>query len=250
MESVSIKKKRLGVILDTISTLEDEAKFEFTDEGLNVEFMDPANVGMGQVEVGKDEFESYDVSGLTVGIRLGRLESIINLASNPTEVVNLSFDMQKRALVVNISGVKYNMGLIGTDSIQKAKNPSLDLDAVVEMKKGFLSRAINATDMLGDKVTVVVEDNELAFEAAGDNDDVVVEENDDLEDAEIKYGEDFDVDDVEATYSLEYLKRIEKPIEKNSMITFGVGNDLPMEIKFQMGDDTNARFVLAPRIQA
>jgi proliferating cell nuclear antigen len=250
MASVSIKKHRLSVILDVISTLEKEAKMEFTDDGLRVEFMDPSNVGMGQIEVGKGDFESYGVSGLLVGIRLGRLKRIINLSNDKDDIVDLSFDMEKRSLIVNISGVEYTMGLIDPDSIRNAKNPTLDLDAVVELNKSFLSRAINATDMLGDKITVIVEDNKFKFKADGDTDNVVVTEDEDLEEPEIDYGDDFNVENIEATYSLDYLKKLEKPIENDSMVTFGVGNDLPMEIKFQLGNDTNARFVLAPRIQS
>jgi proliferating cell nuclear antigen len=247
MAGFSIKKHKLSKVIDILDALVKEAVFEFDKDGVSTNVMDASNVGMSQVNIGTDEFEEYDMKNVNLGVNLNRLSDIISLADDKDSVVEIEFDESKRDFVVNVAGVSYRMTLITPESILDAKNPTLDLPASAEVNQKLISRAIKASEMVGERITVVVEDGEVCFNAAGDNDSVDI----DPQEGEVEYDESFSAPDgASATYALEYLKDIERPIDNSSMVSFGFGDELPLEIEFNYGDATECRYVLAPRIQS
>jgi proliferating cell nuclear antigen len=72
--SLTITGERAQELANRASTIVDECKFRFTDDGLNICAVDPANVAMIDLFLdATDGFESYSGTGL-LGIDLNRFE--------------------------------------------------------------------------------------------------------------------------------------------------------------------------------
>lgn len=246
MVDVTIEKDRLNDILDVVGALVDEAVLEFKDDSLHIEVTDPADVGLSVVDVEDEEFESFSASGEKLGVNLNRLQDIISLAESKEDLVTLLLDRQTRKLEVSVSGVDYTLALIDPDSIRPSKNPDIDLPINFTLDQSALSRGIKATTMVGDTIEFAVEDNEFSIDASGDTDDVEYTPRGD----DIEYPDDFDVDDAESIYSLQYLNDMEGAIPSGSEIDVSFADSMPMELTFHPSENTTARYVLAPRIQS
>lgn len=244
----SIEKQKLDTMLDTLTALVDEAKFEFRDDMMFSQVVDPANVGYGEVEIGREAFETYDVNGEVFGINLNRLQSIIGLANNSEDMIFAELREQRGVLDISVNNINYTLALIDPDKIRDAKKPDLDSNAIFDINEKAVRKSLDAAEMVSDRVTFKVTDKkEFVVEASGDTDKVDI--SPDKEQGEIEYSDDFTAQNIESIFSLSYLADMSKAFPRNSMVTMEFDDDLPLEISFNPSDNISATYIIAPRIQ-
>ena len=119
----------LKTTLDSVSVLVDECKIHLEEDGLEIRAVDPANVGMVDLSLSADAFESYEADGGLIGVNLSRLEDIAGMA-DAGQLVSLELDEETRKLHIQIDGLEYTLTLIDPDSIRQEPDiPDLDLAA-------------------------------------------------------------------------------------------------------------------------
>ncbi|MFB6266911.1 MAG: DNA polymerase sliding clamp [Halodesulfurarchaeum sp.] len=236
----------LRTTLDSVSVLVDECKIHLNEDGLAIRAVDPANVGMVDLELDAAAFESYEADGGLIGVNLSRLEDIAGMA-DAGQLVQLELDEETRKLHITIDGLEYTLALIDPDSIRQEPDlPDLDLPARIVVEGADIDRAVRAADMVSDHIALGVDAEEELFyvDAEGDTDDVHLELGpEDL--ISLELGE------AHSLFSLDYLKDMNKAIPKNGEVTMDLGEEFPVKIHYEIAEGLgNVTYMLAPRIQS
>ncbi|WP_336035555.1 DNA polymerase sliding clamp [Halobacterium yunchengense] len=232
--------------LDSVSVLVDECKIHLDEDGLSIRAVDPANVGMVDLDLGAAAFESYEADGGVIGVNLSRLEDIAGMADTD-QLVQLELDEETRKLHIQIDGLEYTLALIDPDSIRQEPDiPDLDLPAHVVVEGADIDRAVRAADMVSDHIALGVDAADELFyvDAEGDTDDVHLElTRDDLIDLE--------AGDAHSLFSLDYLKDMNKAIPKDAEVELELGEEYPVKVHFDIAEaQGRVTYMLAPRIQS
>jgi proliferating cell nuclear antigen len=232
--------------LDSVSVLVDECKIHLDQDGLSIRAVDPANVGMVDLELGAAAFESYEADGGVIGVNLSRLEDIAGMAE-AGQLVHLELDEETRKLHIAIDGLEYTLALIDPDSIRQEPDiPDLDLASEIVVEGAQLDRGITAADMVSDHIRLRVDPDAEAFyiEAEGDTDDVDFRlDRDDLID--------LSAGDADSLFSLDYLKDMNKAIPGDAEVTIELGEEFPVKLHYEFAEGQgHVTYMLAPRIQS
>ena len=177
MFNAIVSADTLRTTLDSVSVLVDECKIHLEEDGLAIQAVDPANVGMVDLSLSATAFESYEADGGVIGVNLSRLEDIAGMA-DADQLVHLELDEETRKLHIAIDGLEYTLALIDPDSIRQEPDlPELDLSAEVVIEGRDIDRAVTAADMVSDHIALGVDadDEEFYVDAEGDTDDVHLE---------------------------------------------------------------------------
>ena len=232
--------------LDSVSVLVDECKIRLEEDRLAIRAVDPANVGMVDLTLTADAFESYNADGGLIGVDLTRLDDIAGMA-NSGQLVELELDEQTRKLEIRIDGLEYTLALIDPDSIRQEPDiPDLDLPAEVVLPGEEIDRSVTAAEMVSDHIALGVDAAEELFyvDAEGDTDDVHFElTRDEL--LELTAGE------AHSLFSLDYLSDMNKAIADDAAVTLDLGEEYPVKLHFDIADGNgHVTYMLAPRIQS
>jgi proliferating cell nuclear antigen len=241
-----VSAETLRGALDSVSVLVDECKINLNEDGLAIRAVDPANVGMVDLTLDVEAFESYETDGGVIGVNLARLEDFVGMADSD-QLVQLELDEETRKLHVRIDGLEGTLALIDPESIRKEPDiPDLDLPATIVVEGRDIDRAVKAADMVSDHIALGVDADEELFyvDAAGDTDDVHLElTREDLID--LVAGE------ARSLFSLDYLKDMNKAIPKDAEVEIELGEEFPVKLHFDIAEGKGqVTFMLAPRIQS
>ena len=236
----------LGETLDSVSVLVDECKIHLDEDGLSIRAVDPANVGMVDLDLGAAAFESYEADGGIIGVNLSRLEDIAGMA-DAGQLVQLELDEETRKLHIQIEGLEGTLALIDPDSIRQEPDlPDLDLPAEIVVEGQDIDRAVKAADMVSDHIAlgVDVDDEVFYVDAEGDTDDVhLTLTREDL--ISLEAGE------ARSLFSLDYLKDMDKAIPGDAEVRIELGEEFPVKMHFDIAEGNGqVTYMLAPRIQS
>jgi proliferating cell nuclear antigen len=241
-----VSAETLGAALDSVSVLVDECKINLNDDGLAIRAVDPANVGMVDLTLDVDAFESYETDGGVIGVNLARLEDFVGMADKD-QLVQLKLDEETRKLQIKIEGLEGTLALIDPESIRKEPDiPDLDLPATVVVEGADINRAVKAADMVSDHIALGVDEAAETFyvDAEGDTDDVHLE----LGREELI---DLVAGEARSLFSLDYLKDMNKAIPKDAEVEIELGQEFPVKLHFDIAEGKGqVTYMLAPRIQS
>lgn len=233
--------------VDTVSVLVDECKVRLDEDGLSIKAVDPANVGMVELDIPADSFGSYEADEEVLGLNLVRFEDIVGMA-NKGDVVEMELDEETRKLTIRIDGLRYTLSLIDPDSIHQEPNvPDLDLPGDIELAGREIRRGVKAAGMVSDHMAFGVsgDDGTFYMRAEGDTDDVRV----DLTEEDV-IGLETGGEKAESLFSLDYLDSMAKAIPNDAAVDVEVGDDYPVKMNFDVaGGDAHVTYLLAPRIE-
>ncbi|MFB6280411.1 MAG: DNA polymerase sliding clamp [Haloferacaceae archaeon] len=233
--------------LDSVGVLVDECKIRLNEDGIGIRAVDPANVGMVDLDLDAAAFESFEADEGVIGVNLNRLEDIAGMA-NAGDLVHLELDEETRKLQIRIDGLSYTLALIDPDSIRQEPDiPDLDLSATIVLEGAQLDRGITAADMVSDHIRLRVDEESESFrvEAEGDTDDVNLE-----------LGPDDYIDltaggPADSLFSLDYLKDMNRAIPSDAEVTIELGEEFPVKLHYGFAEGMGSvTYMLAPRIQS
>jgi len=247
----TIQADALQGLIDSVDVLVDECKVRLGEDRVGIRAVDPANVGMVDVELEAEAFESYNTSPGLLGLNLERFSDVVGLGDKD-DLVHLNYDPQTRKLTITVDGVEYTLALIDPDSIRQEPDiPDLNLPVEVAVQSSIVDQGVTASDMVSDHIALGTQQdgrvNQLVIEAEGDTDDVELVKGEDEE--EIVDGT-FN-GKAHSLFSLDYLKDMNKALPKNGVVTLELGEEFPVKIHFDDEDEQmHTTYMLAPRIQS
>ena len=244
MFNAKVKSEVLKGIIDVISPLVNEVKFNITPKGLSLRAVDPAHVAMVDLQIKNKAFEEYKADEMELGIDMDKLASIMRL-SNSDDMISLEYDGEANRLIIKIGNLVRRMGLIDTAGMPDPKMPNLDLPAKVVLKASEISQGVRASEAVSDHLALTVTKDSFELFAEGDTDTV-----------NLKLPKDI-LTELSATskckslFSIDYFSNMIKPVKGDETMTIMIGNDNPIRVEFDFAENKgHVTYLLAPRIES
>jgi len=236
------------ILNGAVSVLSDfitEATFSFQKDGVKLIALDPANISMVVLNLLPTTFTEFRVEQpVEITVNLEALKQALKRAK-PTDPLTLT--MEKNKLKITISGKStknFFVPLLERESKER-KLPSLDFMATVELDAGEFRDYIDDASIAGDAIIFEADKNNFAINAGDVGSKVTIEltkGSDPLMQLTV-------ADQVRATYSAEYLKKMARAAVLADTVLVQFSKDYPMRLDFRSLNKLQMSFILAPRIE-
>ncbi|HEY4705271.1 MAG TPA: DNA polymerase sliding clamp, partial [Thermoplasmata archaeon] len=216
MFEAKVKADVLKEVVDVISTLVDEAKFNVTKDGVSVKAVDPAHVAMVDLSLDRGAFEAYRADECELGIDMDKVKEVLRLAK-AGDTITMTHEEDKNRLVLNVGNTTRRMSLVDTAGMSDPKVPSLNLPARVTIRTEELRQGIRASESVSDHIALIVGPDGFEIVSEGDTDTVSHKVPKDLlEDLQAK-------EVVRSLFPLDYFSNMVKAISTAGSVKLHLG---------------------------
>lgn len=234
----------LDAVLDAANAVVDECIVEATPDGLSITAVDPATVGMADLELDADAFEHYDVEEVRFGVDLDRFRDVLGMADDRVELV---VDAETRTLHVRIGELAYQLALVDPDAIRTPPDTvaiAAELDAAVTVAGDVLARTIDAAEMVGRTLALGVDPDAGTLYGRADGDADAVDFERHADDCER-----FDPAPAHSLYSVDYLATLARVLPGDAPVDVELDEDAPIAFGYDVADgDGRVELLVAPRL--
>lgn len=244
MFHAKIKSETLKGVVDVVSTLVDEAKFNIDADGMELKAVDPAHVAMVDLKVQKSAFEEFSADETELGIDLDKIKEVLRL-SRAGDIIEMEQDEAKNRLVLNVGNITRRMNLVDTAGMSDPKVPNLNLPAKITVTSDELQKGIRAAESVSDHIALNASPEGFEMYSEGDTDSVSLRLPKDLLIS-------LDVSEkVKSLFPLDYFSNMVRSIPAGSVVTINLGSDFPVKLEFEIADKQGSvDYLLAPRIES
>jgi proliferating cell nuclear antigen len=244
MFEAKIKSDVLKEVVDVISTLVDEAKFNFGKEALVVKAVDPAHVAMVDLTLDRQAFEAYKADDAELGLDMDKMKEVLKL-SRAGDVLSLTQEEDKNRLVVHVGNITRRMSLVDTAGMSDPKVPNLNLPAKIRVRTEELRQGIRASESVSDHIALIATPDGFEILSEGDADSVNLKLPKDMLDELVCK------EKARSLFPLDYFANMIKAISTAPTVTMYMGNDYPVRLEFDIaGGKGQVKYLLAPRIES
>lgn len=244
MFHAKVRSETLKGIVDIVSTLVDEAKFNINTEGFSLKAVDPAHVAMVDLGVEKGAFEEYVADDTELGIDLDKIKEVLRLA-RAGDIIDMEQDEDRNRLVINVGNVSRRMNLVDTTGMSDPKVPNLNLPTKLSVSAEELQKGIRAAESVSDHIALNASSEGFELFSEGDTDTVSLKLDKDLLvslESEEK---------VRSLFPLDYFSNMIRAISPGTVVEISLGNDYPVKMEFDIADGKGrVSYLLAPRIES
>ena len=225
--------------IDLISELVLEVRLKFSEFGMSITAIDPANVSMVHFRIPKSAFVVYEAGQEVLGVNLDNLKKILKRCSLKSSLI---LEKKENCLEIRIEDrIKrtFSLNLIEIESEDK-ELPSWEFSSVVELESQDFVESIEDCAVVSDACSFIVKEGKFIIEAK------------ELNSAKSEFSSDqalIKAEDCSARYSLEYLQKFIKGSKLFEKTILNFANDHPLKIDLKKSD-LNLSFILAPRKEA
>lgn len=250
MFRASIQDPRLFKnLLTAVSTLVDETDLTASPEGLKLRSMDPSHVAMVDFEWPKAAFEEYDC-GQATKIRIS-LVGILKLLKRikPDETLAVAYDPNTKKLELALKGKISRRFTVPTlePTGEEVPTPKIAFNSKVKLTAESLRDVIEDTQAISDSVKLETMAEKFIVRSASELSSAVIE----LEKGSEAILEIDVKEPCKATYNLNYLAEITKAgASASEVVALEFSTNMPIRLGFEMAQQGQLVYYLAPRIEA
>lgn len=253
-EARLVQSSILRKILEAIKELLNEATFDCSDSGIQLQAMDNSHVSLVSLNLRSDGFDKYRCDrNLSMGINLTSMLKIMKCAGNDdvltikaqdnADTVMFMFESQNQERVSD-----YEMKLMNLDQ-EHLGIPEKDYSCIIKMPAGELARICKDLGQFGESVVIACSKEGVKFSAVGD-----------VGSANIKLAQTSNVDKEEEavtiemqepvtlTFACKYLISFTKATPLASQVQLSMSADVPLVVEYKIGEIGQIRYYLAPKI--
>ncbi|MDP6870039.1 MAG: DNA polymerase sliding clamp [Candidatus Poseidoniaceae archaeon] len=243
MLNVTARQDLIRPIVETLAVVVEEARLDFSEEGLSVRVVDPSHVAMIKMDVDSAAFDTWEVDETKLGLEMRKLKEMVALAS-AGDVVNLTFDDVSGQATVNIGRIDLNIRPLDNTTLNPPNVPSLELPCGVTIAGSELGQALRAARQVGDLVNISLTESSFAVNVQGSTDSVNVEfSKDELVSIDCKEA-------ARSQYSLTYLIPMAKVFGAVENVNLRFGENYPLKLTFDFAEGAgHVEYFLAPRVE-
>ncbi|XP_055387108.1 proliferating cell nuclear antigen [Condylostylus longicornis] len=245
----------LKKVLDAIKDLLNEATFDCSDSGIQLQAMDNSHISLVSLTLRSDGFDKFRCDrNLSMGMNLGSMAKILKCANNDDTVtmkaqdnadtVTFMFESQNQEKVSD-----YEMKLMNLDQ-EHLGIPETDYSCVVRMPSLEFARICRDLAQFGESVIICCTKEGIKFSASGD-----------VGSANIKLAQTSTVDKEEEsviiemqepvilTFACRYLNSFTKATPLSPQVQLSMSADVPLVVEYRIQDLGHIRYYLAPKIE-
>jgi len=236
--------------VDAVLAVVDEARLKIGEEAWKVRAVDPANVALVDLELGKEAFSEFSLGPekerkgeekeFVVGVPFDKLREVLRWCKDE---VALSIEEDK--MTVETSAYTFTLNLLSADAVRKEpKIPSLNFSTKVAMDAAEFNKVLKAAEKISDMMAIGVQNEKFFVEVEGDMETMRYS----LHKDELMH---LSGSDCRSLFSLEYLTAMSKVAAGASSLTLHLGTDYPLKMEFEIAEGFGkVIYLLAPRIEA
>jgi proliferating cell nuclear antigen len=236
-------KDSIAIISDIVT----EARFNVTQEAVELVAMDSANVAMVVFKLLSSAFVSYEVKNSTsFAINLNNFKQVLRRAKL-NDSVKLEIEQNKLKIQFKSKSTRtFYLPLIDFDESEQ-KVPTLEFPITVTMPGTMLNEAIDDADIVAESVSFVAEPDNFSIVAEGDlsKADVVIPT-----DANVKIVLSGDAQKIRSKYAIDYLKKMMQGLKLTDKVVVKFNKDYPLKLEYTVLNKVMLAFVLAPRVDS
>lgn len=231
-------KRGISILSDIIT----ESTLKATENGLEVDAMDPANVSKVSFRIPKEAFSEYDVGEeASLSINFNNLRKILRRLKK-SDTLTLEKKQNKLKLIYKGNNTKtYSVPLIDLHEDQKSLK-DLDTEVDIDLPSKMFSEAIDDVDVVSEAVKFSAEPGVFNVTAEGDLSEAEVNLTE-SEDITIKTGS-----HQQSRYSIEYLKKMIKADKICDQVKVKFSESYPVLLDYKKEGEVELSFILAPRV--
>jgi proliferating cell nuclear antigen len=228
--------------VELISELVTEVRLKFTDFGLSISAMDPANVAMVGFKLPKSAFSEYEGGNETLGVNLDNLKRILKRCGIKS---SLFLETKENLLEIRIEDrVRRNFSLslieIEGEEIEfEEKIERMEFTSRVELDSSDFIASIEDCMVVAEACSFIIADGKFVIEAKGLNSAMSEFSSDEAK---------IVAEDCKSRFSLDYLQKFIKGAKIVDKTVLNFAQEHPLKIDFK-NDHMSLSFILAPRME-
>jgi len=244
----------LKKILDAIKDLLNEATFDCSESGMQLQAMDNSHVSLVNLNLRSDGFDKFRCDrNVSMGMNLGSLYKILKCAANDdvvtikaqdnADIVSFTFEAKDGDCVSD-----FDMKLMNLDQ-EHLGIPETDYACIIKMPSGQWARIVRDLSQFGESITIACTKQGVKFSATGD-----------IGTGNIKLAQTTNVDDDDAvsidlqepvtlTFAARYLNSFAKAVGLSKQVQLSLSQEVPLVVEFKIENIGYVRYYLAPKIE-
>lgn len=254
---ISDKRKKeifvsLFQVLKSCTTL---INISFEQEFAHIQGMDKSHVCLFDVKLTKNWFTNYDITNVTkisfdsnvfysiISSKSDNQDLIIHMDDDNQDILHIYFDTSDSLSKKTDFKKTFKMPLAEYE-YEELNIPTNDYDTEFSLSSKQLSEMFSQLNNFGNDIIIKCFDNSVSLTTNGITGEMQVDiPIDDLNSYSIVEGE-----DIILTYSLVYINKMCITNKLSTDVEFSLSNNCPMQISYNLGDDSLLLFFIAPKI--
>lgn len=236
------------IVVNSISTLLEEASFEASAEGITFRSMDPSHVALVDLDWPNSAFDNYTCDKqFKFTVRVDDLVKLFRRAdANDNVEISAAEDEMMLLKLHNGYNREFKIHLIES-TYSATPLPKLSLNAKVVLTAQIFEKMLNDISVVSDHLTIDTNNEKLTFlgkSDSGTGSAILQNDNPDMLDLKVKA-------ESRATYSIDYLQNITRAAGKSTdVLTIEYSNKMPLKLSFKLGEKGGRiSLYLAPRLE-
>lgn len=251
LEEGGILKK----VLDAIKDLLNEATFDCSESGLQLQAMDNSHVSLVSLNLRSEGFENYRCDrNLSMGMNLASLAKILKCSNNDdvvtikaqdnADIVTFTFESKNGERVS-----EFDMKLMNLDQ-EHLGIPETDYACVVKMGSSEWARIVRDLSQFGESITIACSKQGVKFSSTGDigTGNVKLAQNSSADGAKDQISIELQ-EPVTLTFASRYLNAFAKASSLADQVQLSMSPEVPLVVEFKVSEIGYIRYYLAPKIE-
>ena len=239
MELELSENKILKDCFDTIATIIDELVLECDSEGIRLRALDRSHITFVGMELKASLFDEYTCDEPEkIVVDATELMKVMKRCK-PSDILKLESEESQLILIFAGDSTRtFKISLIDTD-YESAIPPKMDPPVTVNIPSGLLEDLLNDLLIFGETVVFTVDEDYFMCNGTGE-----------LGESSGQYLHGESVKEVvRSTFNIAKIKDMLKAKKLSSMVTLGIGDDMPLIVEFNINNGEGMlEFLLAPRL--
>jgi len=243
MLNVTARQDLMSKIIETLSVVVEDARFDFGENGLQVRVVDPSHVAMIQMDIDAAAFDTWELDQTSLGLEIRKIKELVSLGG-PTDLIEMAYGDDTGVLTVNLGKIDRNIRPLDNSTMQPPTLPALELPCKVSLSGADFTQALRAARQVGDLVNFSIDENSFTVHVQGPTDSVTVAfDKEELHNLECGAP-------ARSQYSLTYLIPLSKIFGNIQTVDIGFGENYPLSMTFNFHDGAaEIQYFLAPRVE-
>ncbi|XP_017771943.1 PREDICTED: proliferating cell nuclear antigen [Nicrophorus vespilloides] len=248
--SVTLKK-----VLEAIKDLLNDASFDCSDTGIQLQAMDNSHVSLVSLTLKSDGFDKYRCDrNITMGMNLASMVKILKCANNDDTVtikaqddadtVTFMFESKKQDKISD-----YAMKLMNLDQ-EHLGIPDTDFSCVIRMPSIEFARICRDLAQFGESIGIACTKEGVKFSASGDigSANVKIAQTSNFEKEEESVTIEMQ-EPVALTFACQYLNSFTKATPLSPQVQLSMSDNVPLVVEYTVPELGHIRYYLAPKIE-
>ena len=225
--------------IEIISELVSEVRIKFSENGMKITAIDPANVSMVSFKIPKSAFSQFDIeSNEAIGVNLESLKQVLKRCGSKSSLIIEKKESQLKIQIQDKIKRNFILSLIEIEREDK-EMPALEFSTIVEINSLDLISSIEDCAIVSDACSFIINNEKFIIESKGLNSAMSEFSGDEAK---------ISAENCKSKYSLEYLKKFLKGAKLSEKTTLRFAQDHPLRMDIKT-EGMELSFILAPRVE-